>query len=153
MLVTTKMNVSDYVSPKVFISYSWTSDEYADGVKSLAEKLLSNGIDVVLDRWDLKPGQDKFVFMEQMVTNPEIKKVLVMCDKRYVERADSREGGVGTESTIISQEVYNQVNQEKFIPVVTERGPDGEAYLPAFIKSRIYIDILDPRCGMSGRSS
>jgi hypothetical protein len=138
------MSSSDYTPPKVFISYSWTSDEYADWIKSLAEKLLSNGVDVVLDRWDLKPGQDKFVFMEQMVTNPEINKVLVMCDKRYAERADSREGGVGTESTIISQEVYNQVNQEKFIPVVTKRGPEGVAYLPAFIKSRIYIDISDP---------
>jgi hypothetical protein len=142
--MATEMSLSDYISPKVFISYSWTSDDYADWVKGLAEKLINNGVDVILDRWDLKPGQDKFVFMEQMVTNPEIKKVLLMCDKRYAERADSREGGVGTESTIISQEVYNQVNQEKFIPVVTERGPDGEAYLPAFIKSRIYIDISDP---------
>lgn len=140
----TKMDSSDYVSPKVFISYSWTSDEYADWVKSLAEKLRTNGVDIILDRWRLRPGQDKYVFMEQMVTDPEIKKVLVLCDKRYTERADRREGGVGTESTIISQEVYNQVDQEKFIPVITERGPDGEIYLPAFIKSRIYIDLSDP---------
>lgn len=142
--MTAEMSSSDYVAPKVFVSYSWTSDEYADWVKSLAEKLRSNGVDVILDRWDLKPGQDKFVFMEQMVTNPDIKKVLVMCDKRYAERADRREGGVGTESTIISQEVYNQVGQEKFIPVITERGPDAETYLPVFIKSRIYIDLSDP---------
>ena len=135
---------SDYVAPKVFISYSWTSDEYADWVRGLAAKLRDNGVDVILDRWRLKPGQDKYAFMEQMVTDPEIKKVLVMCDKRYAERADRREGGVGTESTIISQEVYNQVGQEKFIPVVTEHGPGGEIYLPAFIKSRIYIDLSDP---------
>jgi len=141
--MTTGMN-SDYVAPKVFISYSWTSDEYADWVRGLAAKLRDNGVDVILDRWRLKPGQDKYAFMEQMVTDPEIRKVLVMCDKRYAERADRREGGVGTESTIISQEVYNQVGQEKFIPVVTERGPSGEIYLPAFIKSRIYIDLSDP---------
>jgi hypothetical protein len=141
--MTAETSISEYVAPKVFISYSWTSDDYADRVKSLAEKLISNGVDVILDRWDLKPGQDKFAFMEQMVTNPEIKKVLLLCDRRYAERADRREGGVGTESTIISQEVYNQVDQEKFIPVVTERGPDGEPCLPTFIKSRIYIDISD----------
>lgn len=52
---------------------------------------------------------------------------------------------MGTESTIISQEVYNQVDQGKFIPVVTERGPDGEIYLPLFIKSRIYVDLSEPR--------
>ena len=137
------MSSSDYVPPKVFISYSWTSDEYADWVKKLAEKLRDNGVDVVLDRWRLRPGQDKFAFMEQMVTDPEIKNVLILCDKRYAERADHREGGVGTESTIISQEVYNEVDQEKFIPVITERGPDGESYQPLFIKSRIYIDLSD----------
>lgn len=135
----------NYIAPKIFISYSWTSDEYADWVMKLAERLVDNGVDVVLDRWDLKLGQDKFVFMEQMVTNPEIKKVLIMCDKRYAERADKREGGVGTESTIISQEVYNQVNQEKFIPVITERAPNGDAYIPTFIKSRIYTDLSDIR--------
>lgn len=135
---------SSYVAPKVFISYSWTSDEYAEWVKELAAKLRSNGVDVILDRWRLKPGQDKYAFMEQMVTDPEIKKVVMLCDKRYAERADRRKGGVGTESTIISQEVYNRVGQEKFIPVVTERGPDGEIYLPTFIKSRIYIDLSDP---------
>jgi hypothetical protein len=142
--MATVMSSSDYVAPKVFISYSWTSDEYADWVKSLAAKLRDNSVDVILDRWKLRPGQDKYVFMEQMVTDPEIKKVVVLCDKRYAERADRREGGVGTESTIISQEVYNQVDQEKFIPVITERGPNGEIYLPAFIKSRIYIDLSDP---------
>lgn len=142
--MVTDMSSSSYVPPKVFISYSWTSDEYADWVKGLAAKLRDNSVDIVLDRWRLRPGQDKYAFMEQMVTDPEIKKVLVMCDKRYAERADRREGGVGTESTIISQEVYNQVGQEKFIPIVTERGPGGEIYLPAFIKSRIYIDLSDP---------
>lgn len=144
VLMSAEVSSSSYVAPKVFISYSWTSDEYAEWVRGLAAKLRDNGVDVILDRWRLKPGQDKYAFMEQMVTDPEIKKVLVLCDKRYAERADRREGGVGTESTIISQEVYNQVGQEKFIPVVTERGPSGEMYLPAFIKSRIYIDLSDP---------
>lgn len=138
------MSSSDYKPPKVFISYSWTSDEYADWVKKLAEKLRGSGVDVVLDRWRLRPGQDKYAFMEQMVTDPEIRKVLILCDRRYADRADHREGGVGTESTIISQEVYNEVDQEKFIPVITERGPDGASYQPLFIKSRIYIDLSDP---------
>lgn len=131
---------------KVFISYSWTSDEYADQVLDLATRLReSSAVDVVLDRWDLKPGQDKYKFMEQMSTDPNVQKVLVLCDKRYAERANNREGGVGTESTIISQEVYNQVEQGKFIPVVMEHDPAGEPYLPVFLKSRIYIDLSDPR--------
>ena len=50
--------------PKIFISYSWSSDEM---VLALAERLVSHGIDVVLDKWDLKEGQDKYVFMDFMV--------------------------------------------------------------------------------------
>ena len=47
--------------PKIFISYSWSSDWL---VVPLAERLVSHGIDVVLDKWDLKEGQDKYAFME-----------------------------------------------------------------------------------------
>lgn len=42
--------------PKVFISYSWSSDAM---VLELAQRLVAHGVDVVLDKWDLKEGQDK----------------------------------------------------------------------------------------------
>jgi hypothetical protein len=38
--------------------------------------LMGDGVNVILDVWDLKNGQDKYVFMEQMVEDSEIKKVL-----------------------------------------------------------------------------
>ena len=56
-------------APKVFISYSWTSEEYRNHVIEFATQLRNHGVDVVLDAWDLKPGQDMYVFMEQCVTN------------------------------------------------------------------------------------
>lgn len=37
---------------------------------------MGDGVNVILDVWDLKNGQDKYVFMEQMVEDSEIKKVL-----------------------------------------------------------------------------
>ena len=46
---------------KVFISYSWAVQ---DRVVELAERLVANGVDVVLDVWDLMPGHDKYAFME-----------------------------------------------------------------------------------------
>ena len=76
--------------PKVFISYSWTSSER---VLELAERLMSCGVEVVLDKWDLKEGQDKYVFMEQCVRDPDIDKVLLICDKTYADKANSRSGG------------------------------------------------------------
>lgn len=127
--------------PKVFISYSWSGSEHEQAVIELATTLRNHGVDAILDKWDLKPGQDKYVFMESMVTDASVVKVLVLCDKRYQEKANSRAGGVGTESQIISQELYAKVQQTKFIPVVFDYDDIGEPCLPVFMKGRIYVDL------------
>lgn len=126
--------------PKIFISYSWSSDEL---VMPLAQRLMSHRVNVVLDKWDLKEGQDKYAFMEQCVNDSDIDKVLIICDKKYAEKANNREGGVGDETAIISTEVYGKIKQEKFIPVIAERDESGNPYVPTYIKSRIYIDLSD----------
>ncbi|HPA20888.1 MAG TPA: TIR domain-containing protein [Verrucomicrobiae bacterium] len=128
------------MSPKVFISYSWTSPAHQSQVKEWAERLVSDGVDVVLDLWDLKEGQDKYAFMERMVTDPGVTHVLVVSDKAYSEKADARKAGVGTESQIISKEVYEKVDQTKFIPLVCEFADDNTPFLPTFLKSRIWMD-------------
>jgi len=127
--------------PKVFISYSWTSPQHEQWVLDLADRLSGDGIVVTLDKWDLKEGQDKHVFMEQMVHDDSIAKVLVICDRSYQAKADERKGGVGTETQLISKEVYENTGQEKFIPVVREYDQDGKPCMPHFMGSRIYIDL------------
>ncbi len=134
--------------PKVFISYSWTNVEHEQFVMELATSLRNHGVDAILDKWDLKPGQDKYVFMESMVVDPKVQKVLVFCDRKYQEKANKRAGGVGTESQIISQELYGKVQQTKFIPLVCEYDEDGQPCLPVFMKGLIYIDVsTDERYG------
>lgn len=128
-------------APKVFMSYCWTSKLHEEWVLHLAKQLCENGVDVILDKWNLREGQDKYRFMEQMVTDTEVRKVLVVSDKRYAEKADAREGGVGTESQIISAEIYAKVDQTKFIPVLAQVDDQGSPYLPTFMKARIYVDM------------
>ncbi|QDX94711.1 TIR domain-containing protein [Brevibacillus laterosporus] len=133
-------------NPKVFISYAWTSTEHEEWVVSLATRLRESGVDVKLDKWDLKEGQDTYAFMEGMVRAEETDKVLIICDKGYKERSETRKGGVGTETQIISPEVYLDVKQEKFIPIVSERSDNGEDYVPIYMRTRLYIDLsLDDR--------
>lgn len=127
--------------PKVFISYSWSSPQHKQWVLDLAERLSGDGIIIVLDKWDLKEGQDKHVFMEQMVNDEGINKVLVVCDRTYQAKADDRKGGVGTETQLISKEVYEKTKQEKFIPIVREYDDDGKPCIPRYMVSRIYIDL------------
>lgn len=130
-------------SPKVFISYSWSSPEHEKWVVNFATQLRENGADAILDKWDLKEGHDAVAFMEQMVTNADVKKVIVVTDRTYASRADKRAGGVGTETQIISAEVYEKTTQDKFVAVVTELNEYGKPYLPAYYRSRIYIDLTN----------
>ncbi len=106
--------------------------------------MLADGIDIVLDCYDLQEGHDKFAFMEKMVTDKSVSHVLVFCDKHYAEKADSRKSGVGAESQIISSEIYNRVEQSKFIPIICESSDSGGPHLPAFLKSAVYIDFTSP---------
>lgn len=129
--------------PRVFISYSWTSDAYQREVVRLACRLVSDGVDVVIDVWDLQPGHDKYAFMERCVADETIDKVLILCDRAYAGKANARAGGVGDETSVITAHVYGKARQEKFIPIVMERGEGGEAFLPAYLGSRMYIDLSD----------
>jgi len=130
--------------PKLFLSYSWTSESHEEWVLSLATELRESGVDVILDKWDLKEGHDANVFMEKMVTDPEIGKVALICDRMYAEKADGRSGGVGTETQSISAEIYATQAQTKFVAVLPERDEYGKPFLPTYYKSRIYIDLSNP---------
>jgi len=128
-------------TPKVYISYSWSSEDHQKWIIKLAEDLMANGVEVKLDLWDLKEGHDIYDFMESMVKDPEIDRVLVICDKGYFEKAETRKGGVGTETQIITPEIYTKTKQDKFIPILSERAEDGSPYVPTFVKGRLYIDL------------
>lgn len=131
------------MEPRLFISYSWSTPDHDQWVIDLATQLRESGVDVVLDKWDLKEGHDSISFMEKMVTDPQIKKVLMVSDKVYADKADGRLGGVGTETQIISREVYERQDQEKFVAVIPVRGDDGKPFLPTYYKGRIYIDLSE----------
>ena len=127
-------------NPRTFISYSWSSPTHEAWVLSLASRLREDGVDVILDKWDLKPGHDSIRFMEGMVTDSTVMKVIMVCDRVYAEKADARAGGVGTESQIISPEIYASSTQDKFAAILTEADETGKAYLPAYYRGRIYFD-------------
>ena len=126
--------------PKVFISYSWVMQEW---VIKLAQRLVNDGIDTIVDFWNLKHGHDKYQFMESMVTDKTIDFVLIICDQTYTEKSNDRTGGVGDETVIISSELYGKFKQEKFLPLILERTEDASPTVPVYIKSRIYFDFSD----------
>ncbi|MFF0830185.1 SEFIR domain-containing protein [Brevibacillus sp. NPDC003359] len=127
--------------PKVFISYCWSSEKHIKWVLSLAEKLVAeSGVDVILDQWHGEIGHDRFHFMEESIR--EADRVLVICDKTYCYKANDRTGGVGTETRIITPEVYRSNKQDKFIPVALELNEHNEYLLPDFMNSRFALGMI-----------
>lgn len=138
-----KMDLKKLSAPKVFISYSWTTPEHESWVLDLATGLRESGVNAILDKWDLREGHDAFAFMEQMVSDPTMSKVVIISDRAYAEKSDARKGGAGTEAQIISSEIYSKQDQDKFAVAVTELKESGEPYVPTYYKSRIFIDFSD----------
>lgn len=127
--------------PKLFVSYSWSNADHEAWVLDLAKSLVESGVEVLLDKWQLRNGHDSIKFMESMVTNADVQKVLILADKVYVERANTRVGGVGTETQILTPDLYGGQNPDKFVLVVCERDEQGKPYVPTYYRGRIHIDM------------
>jgi len=122
---------------KIFISYSWDSDEHKEWVLSLANKLISDGIDVILDQYELKLGKSLTHFMESSVIESD--RVLIIMTENYKTKADQRKGGVGYEYSIINSDVYKNQLEHKFIPVL--RAGTFESSTPIFLKPYVALDM------------
>lgn len=129
--------------PKVFISYAWTDEAHSNRVLSLASRLVEDGVDIKIDKWDLKVGNDAHVFMESMVSDKEIRKVIIISNRIYAERANDRVGGAGVEAQIITPEIYKSSVQDKFALIAFELDEDGKPFVPTFYGSRIYINLAE----------
>ena len=124
------------LSPKVFVSYSHDSEQHKDWVRRLSERLRFDGIDVLLDQWELGPGDDVTYFMEQALSS--CYKVLIVCTEEYIKKANKLKGGVGYERMIITAEIAKNLKIQKFIPILRNVSKEK---LPKFLGPRIYVDL------------
>ena len=125
--------------PKVFISYSHDSSEHRRWVSELGAKLRHNGVDAILDQWDLGPGDDVTRFMERGIIDSD--RVLVVCTDQYVRKANAAEGGVGYERMIVTAQLAQDLGTNKLIPVI--RQTSAKEKMPWGLRERIYIDFTD----------
>lgn len=122
--------------PRAFISYSWDDEDHKAWIRDLAERLRGNGVDVTLDEWQVKPATRLPHFMENAVRDNDF--VLVVCTEGYRKKADERRGGVGYEDGIITGEILELGNHEKFIPLL--RSGAWPSARPSWLAGAAYLD-------------
>jgi hypothetical protein len=125
-------------APKIFISYSHDTQDHKAWVLKLGSNLLARGVDVVLDRWDLAPGQDMSMFMQRGIA--EADRVLMICSATYVQKAEAGLGGVGYERLIVTAELIQSIDTIKFIPIMRL---NPQKTIPIFIGPRLNVDFND----------
>ncbi|WP_419903525.1 toll/interleukin-1 receptor domain-containing protein [Kiloniella sp.] len=64
-------------TPRLFTSYSHDNQAHKDWVLNLSTRLIKNGIDVVLDQWDMSLASDLPSFMEVGLKDAD--RVLAIC--------------------------------------------------------------------------
>ncbi len=103
-------------APKVFVSYSHDTELHRDWVLRLATRLVANGVDIILDQWDLTLGSDLPRFMESGLTAAD--RVLAVCTSQYVEKANAGIGGVGYEKMILTAQIMKNITADRIIPII-----------------------------------
>lgn len=138
-IMVSTMNESQQPAPKAFMSYSWDNEEHKEWVLHLAKRLASNGVDVVLDRWDVRLGSDLFTFMESGLRDTD--RVLVVSSDNYIVRANNPTGGVGYEKRIITAQMASDFGTNRVIPLL--RSNISSSVVPTFLSSLNYVDFRD----------
>lgn len=122
----------------VFISYSWDDENHKKWVLDLANRLVEEGVNVLLDRYELRPGKNLPHFVETSIKKAD--RVLIIFTPNYKLKAEKRSGGVGYEYSIMNADLYQgQTTNEKIIPIL--RAGSATDSIPEFMQQYIHLDM------------
>ena len=125
-------------SVRVFISHTSKTEESRAWVQALAVFLIEQGIQARLDKFHLRRGMD----LPQWMCNElaMAKKVVVVCDEAYKQKADGRLGGVGWETMIIQGDLSNLSPDSTKYQVVV-RAEQLDRGLPMYLRTRFAFHV------------
>lgn len=128
-------------APKVFISYGHDdSPEHNDRVLALADRLVGDGINCILDQYDYLMPEGWVRWVNRQIKTADF--VLIACTENYYKRAMGEEQpgkglGVKWESKLIYQYIYlDDSNNKRFIPILF--APEQKKYIPTPLQDAIH---------------
>ncbi|GAK61110.1 SEFIR domain protein [Candidatus Vecturithrix granuli] len=126
--------------PKVFISYSHDSSEHAARVLALADRLIQDGLDCILDQYEGDPSEGWPLWMDRQIEQADY--VLMIYTETYHNRVMGKEQagigrGVKWESVLTYNHIYtNDSLNTKFIPVLF--APGDFCHIPRPLQGSTY---------------
>ncbi len=125
---------------RIFISYSWDSDQHIKWVEKLANAIeVHEDVHVLWDGYDLDSCVDKNLFMEKSVTESDF--TIIISTDKYCQKANNRCGGVGIETYLNTARHWEEMlNNKKTNSVVVLRDKNST---PNYLKGHLYIDFSE----------
>lgn len=120
--------------PELFISYSWDSQEHKEWVHKLYSILRDNGVEVLIDRYEVFLGSNLENYMIQGLN--DCRYVLCICTEGYLGKTNDPTTGVGKEIEIIRA----NDKSDFIIPIIKD---NKDKKLPDFLEGAYYTDFSD----------
>lgn len=132
---------------RVFISYTHDAPEHASRVLELSDRLRSEGIDAMIDRYEETPPEGWPRWMINQISTADF--VLMVCTETYKRRFEGNEEqgkglGGNWEGAVLTQNLYeDQGKNTRFIPVVFH--VEDTSSIPLVLRSTTHyrLDIED----------
>ncbi len=131
---------------KVFVSYSWDSEEHQQRVRQLVDDLRGYGFAATMDLYEPNPPKGLAAWMLESIRNSDF--VLAVITETYRKRCEGEEeqgkgNGVKWETGLMIRKIYQDgFANEKFIPVILNKS-DAKS-MPTVFLGNVYYDVSDP---------
>lgn len=124
---------------RIFISYSWDSEEHKQWVQQLADDLgeLVPDLDVEYDQRGMDHRVDRNQYMEAGIFGSDA--VLAIVTKAYTAKADARKGGVGRETSMAAERHWMELSSKAKTRILAIKR-EADAEVPRYLKSSLYFD-------------
>jgi len=123
------------VREKIFVSYSWDSQEHQEWVAYLVRRLREEGYDTIYDQYITSQNTINLNrMMVERIKNDDF--VIVVVTENYTMKADEFIGGVGFESELL----LSVINENKDKVIVVTKQLSANKKVPFYLKGYHYLD-------------
>jgi hypothetical protein len=129
--------------PRIFISYSQDSPSHIDQVVAFANRLRTEGVDCVVDKYEFSPPEGWSRWAANQIQKADF--VLAVCTEPYSLKFNGltekgKGQGVKWEAAVIDREIYgNDSNNHKCIPIVLRS--EDKSSVPPLLRDYTCYDV------------
>jgi diguanylate cyclase (GGDEF)-like protein len=130
-------------APRVFVSYSWDSEEHKLWVRKLCKKLRRDGLDARLDCWHNLQNKTIPDFMNSEIRAAD--RILIVCTPKYRKKVHAMENGdsvsgSGWEAMLVTSGVFSSQHTLKKVLPILAAGRWSQA-APSWMSALEYVDL------------